>query len=78
MLLGKVSKLKAAAQRGEDSQGNAYQSINEMWQREVKAAAQEKAQGEESWYKKQVEYWDVRIRGIDHLCSHRRLLSTVC
>jgi hypothetical protein len=37
-VLGKVSKMKAAAAKGEDSQGNSYQSINEMWQREVKPA----------------------------------------
>jgi hypothetical protein len=69
--LGKVSKLKGKEQRGEDTFGNSYQSIDEMWKQELKPeeAALMQAAGveikgrvgdEKSWYKKQVEYWDVR------------------
>ena len=75
-LLGKVSKLKGQAQKGEDTFGNQYGSIGEMWRKElskgeeaklaqeaeVAAAGGEALKGrvgdEETWYKKQVEYWD--------------------
>jgi hypothetical protein len=74
--LGKVSKLKAKEQRGEDTFGNQYQSIDQMWKSELQPeeAKMMEAAGmlppggikgrvgdEKSWYKKQIEYWDVRL-----------------
>lgn len=53
---------------GEDTYGNTYENIQDMWEKELKAKKGTKDQEEEvkgrvgdeqSWYKKQVEYWNV-------------------
>lgn len=69
-ILGKVSKLKSQGQKGEDTFGNQYKSIDEMWKRELKPdQAELQCEGmdikgrvgdEQAWYKKQIQYWDVR------------------
>lgn len=73
-MLGKVSKLKAKEQKGEDTFGNQYQNIDDMWKKELMLNKEEEKHlqeagvseikgrvgDQEAWYKKQVEYWDVR------------------
>ena len=58
---------KAKAQKpGEDTFGNEYQNIDEMWKKELDAHLQNeevKVEGrvgnKDNWYSKQVQYWDV-------------------
>eukprot|EP00347_Sterkiella_histriomuscorum_P023272 403335282 len=67
---------KAKAQKpGEDTFGNQYGSIDEMWKRELKPDPVElqneelKIEGrvgdQDSWYKKQVEYWNQQEATVD-------------
>ena len=68
--LGKLTKEKKA--KGEDTYGNRYENIDDMWKKELEPAKAEELKYEgrvgdkDSWYKKQVEYWDVRYHP---LCS---------
>ncbi len=68
-VLGKVGKVQ---QKGEDTYGNTYSNINQMWKQELypeeaklMAAAgieiKNRVGDQDSWYKKQVSYWDVRL-----------------
>mmetsp|Transcript_12767 Transcript_12767/g.21666 ORF Transcript_12767/g.21666 Transcript_12767/m.21666 type:complete len:269 (+) Transcript_12767:122-928(+) len=46
----------AATFRGSDSQGNIYDSVNEMWSKEL--LEKESASDKPKWYQQGIDYWD--------------------
>jgi hypothetical protein len=67
--IGRQAKEKKV--NGEDAFGNTYSTIEEMWSRELAGGAPDesgeyvlnKVGSEQNWYKKQVDYWNVSVRG---------------
>ena len=55
--------MKQQQQKGEDTFGNQYSTINDMWSKELGKENVEEVKGrvgnEQAWYSKQVQYWDV-------------------
>ena len=56
----------ASKEKGKDSYGNKYTSLEDMWKQELEPKASEKVREEkklvgskEDWYKKSNDYWNV-------------------
>ncbi len=58
VMLGKVANEKRNAMRGMDGEGKFYENIDTMWEEEVTNGTDPASR--DKWYKKQIEYWDVR------------------